>query len=135
MIERICPECRTSNALDANTCHECGASMEQPMAQHPTTALVQRSTTALAHLQDAVPARWQRVGKAAALGAVALAVEVGAAWLQQRGSSRSTALVRTTTTPPKMRRYVARQRVWENYEGGTLTRRVVEQTVWHLPEE
>lgn len=128
MVERICPRCRTPNALDADECVQCGARIEQPLVQRPNTALAQ--------LSAAVPARWQQVGKAAALGAVAVAVEVGAAWLQQRGGKRTTALVRATSaSPQRTRRYVARQRVWENYEGGTLTRRVVEQTVWNLPED
>ena len=128
MVERICPECRAANDLDADTCMSCGALIEQPLVQQRTHALAQRTS--------AVPVRWQRAGKAVALGAVALAVEVGAAWLQQRSSNKPAPLARrATTTPQNMRRYVARQRVWETYEQGTLTRRVVEQTVWNLPED
>ncbi len=128
MVERICPECRMSNTIDADRCEECDALIEQPMVQRQTTGLVHQSST--------VPIRWQRAGKAVALGAVALAVEVGAAWLQQRSNKQAAPLARRTAqTPQNMRRYVARQRVWETYEQGALTRRVVEQTVWHLPED
>ncbi len=129
MVERICPECRTSNDLDADSCVSCGALIEQPLVQQRTThALAQRTTT--------FPVRLQRAVKAVDLGAVALAVEVGAAWLQQRSNNKPAPLARrTSSTPQNMRRYVARQRVWETYEQGSLTRRVVEQTVWHLPED
>ena len=129
MVERICPQCRMSNALDADICSECGVQIEQ--------SIVRRANTALAHNLGAIPARWQRAGKAVALGAVAVAVEVGAVWLQQRSNKQPAPLARRIgqTTPQRAPRYIARQRVWETYEQGSLTRRVTEQTVWHLPED
>ena len=128
MVERICPECRMPNAVDADICAECGVQIEQ--------SIVRRANSALAHNVGVIPARWQRAGKAVALGAVAVAVEVGAAWLQQR-SNKQPALARRIgqTVAQRAPRYVARQRVWETYEQGSLTRRVTEQTVWHLPED
>jgi hypothetical protein len=84
-----------------------------------------------------LPVRWERAGKAVALGAVALAVEVGAALLQQRNSAKPAPLARRSngTESSSPRRFVARQRVWETYEqDGRLSRRVVEQTLWRLDD-
>ena len=127
MLERICPTCQTGNNPDATTCTECGTIFEQPLARRSEGRLAQRGAQ--------LPARWQQAGKAVALGAVALAVEVGAAWLQQRNASKGTALVPTESQraiTPKRSGFVARQRVWETYEGDRLTQRVIEQTVWNL---
>ena len=125
MVERICPLCSVGNELEAQTCAECGAALEAPLVQ-ARRALLARSLPQL-------PVRWQRAGKAVALGAVTLAVEAGAAWLQQRAARKPAPLARRTSTPNAA--WVAQQRVWETFEGGELKRRVVEQTVWRMPEE
>jgi hypothetical protein len=125
MVEKICASCEAGNALDAVRCANCGATLEAALARRPSSFL-SRNTPAL-------PARWQQAGRAVALGAVALAVEAGAAWLQHRAAQKPAPLARSEA--PKRHSYVARQRVWETYNSGELTRRVVEQTVWHLPDE
>jgi hypothetical protein len=129
MVEKICASCEAGNALDAVRCANCGATLEEALARRPNSFLNRTS--------PALPARWQQAGRAVALGAVALAVEAGAAWLQHRATRPRghppAPLARSTA--PKRHSYVARQRVWETYNGGELSRRVVEQTVWHLPDE
>ena len=130
MVERICSTCRADNALDARHCAECGNALDQALMKQPGGALALRV--------PALPARWQQAGKAVALGAVALAVEVGAAWLHQRAANKPAPLVLKGRTEPASRTthgYVAQQRVWETYEGGEMTRRFVEQTVWRLGDE
>ena len=129
MLERICPACGAGNLVEAETCATCHVALEQPLVHQPQRPLARR--------MPALPARWERAGKAVALGAVALAVEVGAAWLQQRNNGKPAPLARRTDTtePAGPRRYVARQRIWETYEqDGRLARRVVEQTLWRLDE-
>ncbi len=125
MIERICPECAAGNPVDAQHCTSCGCVLEEVLARRPGAALA-RSVPGL-------PVRWQRAGQAVALGVVALVVEAGAAWLQQRVRQSPAPLARTS--PMGGGAFVARQRVWETYENGSLQRRVVEQTVWRYPEE
>lgn len=125
MIERICPVCQVSNAEEAHVCVECGADLDQ--------AIVLQRPGQLARALPAIPQRWQQAGKAAALGAVALAVELGAAWMQQRANAKPAPLARTSAQPSP--RFVARRRIWETYESGQLTHRVVEQTVWNLPDD
>ena len=129
MIERICSNCQTGNTLEAEHCVACGAALDQPLARRPGAVLARWSS--------GVPVRWQRAGKAMALGAAALAVEVGAAWLQRRANARPAPIVRYEGADRgSLRpRFVARQRVWETYEGGQISRRVIEQTVWRLPDE
>ena len=124
MIERICPACQTTNSEEARVCVECGANLDQP--------IVRQAPGQLARSFGALSPRWQQASKAAALGAVALAVELGAAWMQQRSAAKPAPLARTSQRTP---RYVARRRTWETYEQGQLTHRVVEQTLWHLPED
>jgi hypothetical protein len=138
MIERVCPTCNAGVAIDATVCEECGMALEQPLAVQPRGKLARRL--------PAMPVRWQRAGKAVALGAVALAVEVGATWLHHRSAARPAPLARrpdSTRVPPATSnpgptyrgKFVARQRIWETYEGNRLSRRVVEQTLWQFPDD
>ncbi len=128
MIERICPTCQAGNTPDATTCVACGDHLEQPLMRRAGT---------LARRVDALPEQWQRAGKAIVVGAVAVAVEVGAAWLKQRADKRPAPLARVNTPQASSPQaaVVARQRVWETYEAGELTRRVVEQTIWRVPTQ
>ncbi len=128
MIERVCRQCQAGNPVDNLRCAMCGAVLEQPLARRPVTALARQAAK--------LPERWQRGGKAIALGAIAIAVEAGAAWLKQR-ADKPLARVTPEITPRARtapRAVVARQRVWERYDQGQLTQRVVEQTVWHVPD-
>ncbi len=129
MIERVCPGCGTGNPVEAEQCTECWAPFDQP--------LVYQSQRPLARRVPALPARWQRAGKAVALGAVALAVEAGAAWLQQRNNAKPAPLARSpgAVEPSQPRTFMARQRIWETYEpDGRVSRRVVEQIWWRSEE-
>jgi hypothetical protein len=125
MVERVCPTCAQGNPIDAAFCTSCGGALEAPLAR--------RARSSLARLAPELPVRWQQAGKAVALGAVTLAVEAGAAWLQHRAAQKPAPLARSPRSGGAS--YVARQRVWETYEDGNLRRRVVEQTIWHLPDE
>ncbi len=129
MLERICPSCHEGNELEAIECVHCRTTLQAPLARRPAAGL--------SRAVPALPTRWQQAGKAAALGVVALAVEAGAVWLQHRAAQKPMPLARASSRPEtgQRSRVVARQRVWETYEGGSLTHRVVEQTVWHLPDD
>ena len=124
MIERICPQCKAGNSMAAQQCGACGADLEEP---------VNRPARLLRRL-PAVPVRLQHAGMAAALGAVALAVEAGAAWLKQRGMIQAE-LRAEGKRPTRPSGFVAQQRIWETYEEGTLRQRVVEQTIWRLDDQ
>ena len=129
MIERVCPGCGIGNPVEAEQCAECRAPFDQSLVHQPQRSLARRV--------PALPARWQRAGKAVALGAVALAVEAGAAWLQQRNNAKPAPLARSpgAVEPSQPRTFMARQRVWETYElDGRLSRRVVEQIWWRSEE-
>lgn len=128
MIERICRQCQAGNPVDNLHCAACGTRLEQPLARRQVTALTRQAAR--------LPESWQRGGKAIALGAIALAVEAGAAWLKQRADSAPASPVLESAPPIRRERraLVARQRVWETYDGGQLTQRVVEQTVWRFPD-
>ena len=132
MVERICNVCNAESSVEARACATCGATFGEPQP------LAKTHGSALARYTPALPRRWQQAGKAAALGAVALAVEMGAAWLHQRSQARPAPLARGDQLPersPRRTRYIARHRVWETYEEGQLSRRVVEQTFWRLVDE
>src|SRR3954454_11108613 len=118
MVERICPMCQANNAETAAICQECGHRLEQPLAR--------RQGSALARPLPALPLRWQAAGRAVALGAVAVAVEVGAAWLQRRSATQPAPLARVPQKAASPR-FVARRRVWETFQDGHLRQRVVEQ--------
>ena len=110
--------------MAAQQCGACGADLEEP---------VNRPASLLRRL-PAIPVRVQHAGMAAALGAVALAVEAGAAWLKQRSIAQ--AQLRTEgDRPARSSGFVAQQRIWETYEEGTLRHRVVEQTIWRLDDQ
>ena len=134
MVERICPGCQAGNPIEARHCAECGNALNtedtQPLAKRPGSNLI-RSI-------PAVPVRWQQASKAAALAVAALAVEAGAAWLQQRAGTKPAPLARQTPpeeTPARAPGFVARQRVWETYDAGRLSSRMIEQTVWRLSDD
>jgi uncharacterized membrane protein YvbJ len=80
MVERICPTCQHANPLDDRFCGKCGAPLERQV-------LARRENTGLTIAGKNLPVSWQQVGKTAALGAAALAIEAGLSWLQRRMAS------------------------------------------------
>lgn len=120
MLERICSACDHGNSPDITTCVACGAQFEQPLVHQPAKGLVRRLPQ--------IPQRWQPAAKALALGATALAIEVGAALVrQQKTVPTGTALARRTDAP-KLR--VVQRRVWRTYHNGVLERETHEETQW-----
>ncbi|MBA3945610.1 MAG: hypothetical protein H0X37_13715 [Herpetosiphonaceae bacterium] len=123
MIERVCPVCGHGNAVEEPVCTACGAAwaaQEQPLARRPQHALAQR--------WQQLPPRWQTAAKALALGATAVALEVGTALLRDQQHPNSTALARRPDEAPKLR--VIQRRVWRTYRNGTLERETLEETQW-----
>ncbi len=120
MLQRICPVCDHGNDLAASDCAACGAALIAPLAQRTATPLALR----LPH----IPERWQPAAQAVALGAAALALEVGSALLRKgRPAATGTALARTA---PAAGPRVIRRRVWRTYRDGVLTGEVAEETQW-----
>lgn len=124
MLERICPTCTHGNAPEAATCTACGVALEQPLVRTTASTLAQRL--------PALPARWRPAAQALALGAVALAVEAGAALLRPKSKATSTALARSespTVRQPK----VVRHRVSRTYRNGEVVWETHEETQWFEP--
>jgi hypothetical protein len=123
MLERVCRTCQTGNALEALTCHVCGADLEAAPAP-----LARREAPA------GLAKRWQQsallrspAAKSVALGVAALALDLGAALLSKRSKSEpGTALA----PRPASSRAFMRRREWEEFdEAGNLRRRVVEHVL------
>lgn len=123
MIERVCAVCGHGNAVEEPSCTACGAGwavQEQPLARRPQHALAQR--------WEQISPRWQTAAKAIALGATALALEVGTALLRDQQRSTSTELARHSEEQPKLR--AVQRRIWRTYRNGVLERETLEETQW-----
>lgn len=124
MVERMCRACGAGNPAEAAHCGACGADLEAAQQAAP---LARRQPASLATRLRQLPGLSSPKTRSVALGLAALAVEVGASLLRERGKrqqeSPTTALART----PRRARAAVRQRVWEEFDAeGRLRRRVVE---------
>lgn len=141
MVERICQTCRYGNPVEAQFCNKCGTALERQLP-----ALPGRANLVIAG--RSLPVSWRQVGKTVAIGAAALAAEVGIAWLRRRmdGTPASTALVRATQatrTPDKAVTNssaasivtIISQRVIEVLDNGDGRRQITEQHIWRKIEE
>jgi hypothetical protein len=123
MVERVCTDCRQPNPLDDRFCGFCGAPLRAELAAVPSQLPV---------LQRFKPEQLQQVGTALALGAAALAAEVGLAWLRRRTAAapQLPAVNDTAVTAARRTAQIVSQRVIETWEGGELVRRIVDRQVW-----
>jgi hypothetical protein len=148
MVERICPQCQHGNQLENRFCGRCGANLE-----HPRALTRREQDTDLAVSGPMLPEQWKQVGKAMAVSLAALAAEAGMAWLRQRvdqmkdapPAAQKPASQQSVSLLPRMTRSITpvehteqqeqrvtvwSQRVVQTWEHGTLTRQVVERTIW-----
>ena len=94
MVERICLACQHGNPLDDRYCGKCGAPLERQV-------LARRSEGTLTIGGRELPVTWRQVGRTAAIGAAALAAEVGLAWLRHKVEGGSPpALAKTAKLAP-----------------------------------
>ena len=133
MVERICPACQHGNPLENRFCGNCGHGLEQ---QLPAV----RQPSAIALAGAALPVPWKQVSKTVAIGIATLAAEAGLAWLKRKveggNAPATTALVPTRPAQPASDVVtIVSQRVLEVWEGGDLTRRVVERNFWRKERE
>lgn len=126
MLERICPACDQGNALDQLTCTACGASLDQRSEQ----PLARRENHSLAQRLPQIPQRWQPAAKALALGATALAIEVGTALFRQANERPATSTALAKRDEPALKPRVVRRRVWRTYRNGNLEYETHEETQW-----
>ena len=109
-VERICPECRASQSISSHYCATCGAQLERFLPVSTRQWLPARVRQQLSH----------PIVKGVAMGAMALAVEVGIKVLRHMLTNRTaqqiTTLRSSTDTPPvSTTRTVihARRRFWQ----------------------
>jgi hypothetical protein len=130
MVERVCADCRQANPLEDRYCGFCGAPLRaEPAALQPAALLPV--------LQRMRPEQLQQVGAALALGAAALAAEVGLAWLRRRSNSTAPgipAASETTIGAVNRSAQIVSQRVIETWERGELVRRIVDRQIWRRDE-
>jgi hypothetical protein len=78
MVDRICPNCRHSNAPYVNTCENCGASLVNP-------PVIMRQQNSLVVSGRQLPAQQlKRLGVSVAVSVVALLAEVALVYLRRR---------------------------------------------------
>jgi len=134
MVERICPACRHANPVENHFCGACGEPFEpQALARRPESAIVIAG-------QQLPVAQLKEVGKAVAVGLVAVAAEAGLAWLRRKaGQPGATTALAPRAEPAALAPRpdsianvvtIVSQRVVEVWEEGSLTRQVIEKHVW-----
>ena len=137
-VERICPECRATQALDAHYCGTCGAPLERLVPVRSTQWLPAVVRQQLRH----------PLVRGAAMGAMAVAVEVAvvlirralARQVEHQLVSRSDAPLASSRqspaapTPPRRTTVTARRRTWfwRDKNGNT---RSDEQLEWRRVDE
>ena len=127
-VERICPNCRASQALEATFCNACGAPIERVLA--PT---LNRLLPAALRQQLAHP-----VVRSVAMGALVMVAQVLIRVVQQNlAQSASHALTKktsSTNTPGSQTTVTARRTFWQKTNrNGTI--RSEEQVSWQRTEK
>lgn len=130
-VERICPECRASQPLSAHYCATCGAQLERFLPVPARQWLPARVRQQLSH----------PIVKGVAMGAMALAVEVGIKvirhMLTNRTAQQITSIRTSGATPPTQptRTVIhARRRFWQKSDGhGNV--RSEEQVTWQRTDQ
>ncbi|NJL34236.1 MAG: zinc ribbon domain-containing protein [Chloroflexaceae bacterium] len=138
MVERICSQCQHGNPLDNRYCGRCGAPIDQPQT-------ARRQETALTLSRPQLPAELKQIGTTVALSLVTLAAEAGLAWLRGRVERiGSEPLPRPQAAPTRQMvraapaahpdtsdvETIMSQRIVQIWDEGSLTRQIVERTIW-----
>jgi hypothetical protein len=135
MIERICPACRFGNTIDSHYCNKCGSSLERLVLAKP------EATTALTLARHNLPINWKQLGTTVAIGAAAMAAEVGLAWLRRRTESGAAAapLAKPGTALPqrdaRIITTIISQRVIEIFDHGDGKRTITDNHTWRKIDE
>lgn len=127
-MQRICPQCRTSNPMDNQFCGHCGATLQ---------ALVPHKNRELTPYDDSAK-QLKQIGQTVAVSLLALAAEAGLAYLRRRLESNegrpeeSKALqpVERSTAPSATQPTAVSLRVTEVHHNGRLVQRTVERAAW-----
>lgn len=130
-VERICPECRASQPLSSHYCATCGAQLERFLPVPARQWLPARVRQQLHH----------PIVKGVAMGAMAIAVEVGIKVLRHMLTNRTadqiTTMRTTRATPPASpaRTVIhARRRFWQKSDAhGNI--RSEEQITWQRTDQ
>lgn len=130
-VERICPECRASQPLSSHYCATCGAQLERFLPVPARQWLPARVRQQLSH----------PIVKGVAMGAMALAVEVGINVIRHVLTNRTAQQITTTrssgvTPPAHAARTVihARRRFWQKSDArGNI--RSEEEITWQRTEQ
>lgn len=130
-VERICPECRSSQSLTAHYCATCGAQLERFLPVPARQWLPARIKQQLHH----------PVVKGVAMGAMALVVEVGINVLRHMVTNRISQPRTSIDTshgvpskPPARTVIHARRRFWQKSDGhGNI--RSEEQITWQRTDQ
>ena len=122
-IERICPNCRASQALHATYCNVCGSAIERYLTQP-----VDRWLPAIVRQHLSHP-----IVRSVAMGALMMVVQVAIRSIQQSvTNSASHALTKTPSSPrgdAKQSTVVARRTFWQKTNrDGTI--RSDEKVIW-----
>lgn len=137
MVERICPQCQYGNAVDAHYCSKCGVALDRLLP-------ARRDDAPLVIAGRALPVSWKQVGKTVALGAAAMAAEIGLAWLRRRVESGQAPapLARVQPSTPQSATGVVRsmttiisQRVIEIVDDSAGRRTVIDRQLWRKIDE
>ena len=127
-VERICPNCRASQALEASYCNACGAPIERILAPTLNRLLPVALRQQLAH----------PLVRSVAMGALVMVAQVIIKVVQQSLSqSASHALTKNTsspTAPASQTTVTARRTFWQKTNrNGTI--RSEEQVSWQRTEK
>jgi hypothetical protein len=136
MTQKLCPACTAQNPLDNRYCGRCGSRLDQPLvAQRPSDLTIGRSPL--------LPAPTMRqVGRAAAASLLAIAAEVGLAWLRRRAEpgeeaalpsrqkAASSLPARALPGPPGRVSAIFGRRIVRRWQQGRQGQETVEEEVW-----
>ena len=96
MVERICQSCRAGNAIDAHYCSKCGSPLEQYLP-------ARQQASPLATVSRNLPVSWNQLGRGAALGVAAMAVELGVEVLRRKLEQSAKDKTTPATTSPAIK--------------------------------
>ena len=142
MVDRICLNCRHSNAPYSNSCENCGVSLDTP-------PVIMRQQNSLVRSGRQLPARQlKRLGVSVAVSIVALLAEVGFIYLRRRVDQMqapSFSLRRRRALPAPVEKQpqkkaskrivtVYSERVVEEKRWGRPVRRIANRMAWRSEE-
>lgn len=132
MVERVCQNCRAGNAIEAHYCIKCGTPLERQLP-------ARQETSPLAVIGRNLPVSWKQVGRGAALGVAAMAVELGVAALRRKleqgsaprpaSSSQSTSIKPSSSTSQEIITILS-QRVIEIFDHSDGKRTINDRHIW-----